>query len=260
MSPPDGTADVRRLIDRRESVKPDPPRPLMRELPPADPFPTEALGDVLSAAANAIQDRVQAPIAICGQSVLPRAALAVQAHADVMLPIGPGQAKPVSCYFITQALSGERKSAVDAEAMWPIRKREAVLREQYNGDSLGYANEQDAYKCARKSALDAKPDEDQTAIKATLDKLGPPPVPPLIPMLTCPEPTFEGMCRLLARGQPSIGIFAAEGGQFIGGHGMQVDTRLATAAGLSSVWDGQPIRRVRAGGRHTILPGRPRAW
>jgi hypothetical protein len=75
-------------------------------------------------------------------------------------------------------------------------------------------------------------------------------------MLTCPEPTYEGMCRLLAVGQPSIGIFAAEGGQFIGGHGMSDEARLRTAAGLSSAWDGEPIRRVRVGEGITILPGR----
>ncbi len=41
-----------------------------------------------------------------------------------------------------------------------------------------------------------------------LDALGPAPLTPLTPMLTCPEPTYEGMCRLFAVGQPSIGIFA----------------------------------------------------
>jgi len=75
-------------------------------------------------------------------------------------------------------------------------------------------------------------------------------------MLTCPEPTYEGICRLLATGQPSVGIFAAEGGQFIGGHGMSEEARLRTAAGLSAAWDGEPIRRVRAGDGITILPGR----
>jgi hypothetical protein len=97
---------------------------------------------------------------------------------------------------------------------------------------------------------------DQAAIRAALEKLGPAPSPPLIPMLTCPEPTYEGLCRLLAVGQPSIGIFAAEGGQFIGGHGMSDEARLRTATGLSAVWDGQAIRRVRAGDGTTILPGR----
>jgi hypothetical protein len=44
----------------------EPPRPLMRELPPADRFPHDALGSLLGSAAHAIHDRVQAPIAIAG--------------------------------------------------------------------------------------------------------------------------------------------------------------------------------------------------
>jgi hypothetical protein len=72
-------------------------------------------------------------------------------------------------------------------------------------------------------------------------------------MLTCPEPTYEGLCRLLPAALPSIGIFAPEGGQFVGGHGMSDEARLRTAAGLSAAWDGEAIRRVRAGDGITIL-------
>ena len=54
----------------------------------------------------------------------------------------------------------------------------------------------------------------------------------------------------------SLGLFTAEGGQFVGGHGMSPEHRLKTAATLSSVWDGQPIKRVRAGDGVTILLGR----
>ena len=75
-------------------------------------------------------------------------------------------------------------------------------------------------------------------------------------MLTCPEPTYEGLCKHLVSGQPSIGIFSAEGGQFIGGHGMTPEAMLRTAAGLSCLWDGEPIKRVRAGDGATMLPGR----
>jgi hypothetical protein len=255
MSPPDGAAEIRRIIDRAEDATPEPPRPLMREPTPADPFPVDALGDVLGAAARAIHDRVQAPIAIGGNSVLAAAALAVQGHVDVELPIGSGQAKPLSCYLLTVAASGERKSACDAEAMWPIRRREAALREVHDGDSLRYANDRAAYDRARQVAEKAGKG-DRSAIRAMLDALGPAPVPPLVPMLTCAEPTYEGMCRLLAAGQPSIGVFAAEGGQFVGGHGMSDEARLRTAAGLSAAWDGEPIRRVRVGDGITILPGR----
>jgi hypothetical protein len=96
----------------------EPPRPLTRELPPADPFPIDALGDMLGAAARAIYDRVQAPLATCGQSVLAAVALAVQGHADVVLPIG--HTRPISDYFITVAKTGDRKTASDIEAGWPI--------------------------------------------------------------------------------------------------------------------------------------------
>jgi hypothetical protein len=74
--------------------------------------------------------------------------------------------------------------------------------------------------------------------------------------LTCAEPTYEGMCRLLAEGHPSIGLFASEGGQFIGGHAMTEEAKLRSAAGLSAVWDGEPIKRVRAVAGVTVLPGR----
>jgi hypothetical protein len=229
------------------------PRPLMRELPPADPFPVDALGTTLGNAARAIHDRIQAPVAICGQSVLAAAALAVQGHADVLLPIG--QTRPISEYFLAIARTGERKTATDSEALRPARKREADLREQYDVDLPNYLNDMVAWEKARDHAVRVcKGDRDK--IKAALDQLGPPPAEPLIPILTCQEPTFEGYCKLASRGHASLGIFASEGGQFIAGHGMSVDNRLKTAAGLSSLWDGETIKRVRAGDGAGTLAGR----
>jgi Protein of unknown function (DUF3987) len=118
-----------------------------------------------------------------------------------------------------------------------------------------YENDKAAWDTAREAARKAGKGN-RTAIRVALDALGPAPTPPLMPMLTCPEPTIEGLCKLYAYGQPSLGIFAAEGGQFIGGHGMSDDNKLKTAAGLSSAWDGDPIRRVRSGDGASILPGR----
>src|SRR6516164_4317705 len=244
---------VRSIIAAAPEMKAEPPRPLMRELPPADPYPVDALGEVLAPAARAIHDRIQAPLAICGQSVLAAATLATQAHADITLPMG--HIRPLSSYLVTVAATGERKSAVDHEALWPLRKREAALRESYASDAHAHQNASEAWEAARKAAA-KRGKSDRDAIRAALDALGPAPQPPLLPMLTCTEPTYEGLCRLLAHGQPSVGIFAAEGGQFIAGHGMADDARLRTAAGLSAAWDGEPIRRVRATDGVTVLPGR----
>jgi len=176
MSPPDGAAEICRIIEVAEEIKPEPPRPLMREFPPADPFPVDALSDVLRTAARAIHDRVQAPIAIGGQSVLAAAALACQGYADIVLPIGPGRARPVSLFRVSVAASGERKSACDAEAMWPIRRREAVLREKYQEDNLAYGNDRAAYDRARQIAEKAGKG-DRGAIRAALNALGPAPSP-----------------------------------------------------------------------------------
>jgi hypothetical protein len=244
---------VRAIIANAQEVTPELPRPLMRELPPADPFPVDVLGDVLAPAARAINDRVQAPPAICGQAVLSAATLAVQAHADVQLPTG--QRKPLSNYYITIAESGERKSTCDAEALWPILKREKTLRELYAADLISYTNDKIAWDKARDFEI-KRAKGNRERIKAALDMLGPLPASPLDPLLICPEPTFEGLCKLFAIGSPSLGIFSSEGGQFIGGHGMTDENKLRTATGLSSVWDGEPIRRVRAGDGVSFLPGR----
>jgi hypothetical protein len=248
----DPKAAMRDSLNDAEPVKPEPPRPLMRALPPADPFPIEALGDVLAPAARAIHDCVQAPMAICAQSVLAVSTLAVQGHADVQLPTG--HIRPLNGFYLSVAATGERKTAVDDHALSPVREREAALRQKYDAERNDYDNAHLAWEKARDAAV-KRGKGNRAQIKAAVDDVGLPPVPPLEPLLTCPEPTYEGLCKSFAVGSPSLGIFASEGGQFIGGHGMTDDAKLRTAAGLSAAWDGQPIKRVRADGA-MVLPGR----
>jgi hypothetical protein len=243
MSPDPGA--IRAIVEQAEEMRVEPPRPLTRQMPPADAFPVDALGDVLGAAARAIHDRVQAPLAICSQSVLAAAALAVQAHADVQLPMG--HVRPVSDFFVTVAETGARKSASDTEATWPIRKREQALGETRDAELPNEKARDEAVKRGKGN---------RATIKAALDALGPAPPPPLEPLMTCPEPTFEGLCKLFAVGQPSLGIFATEGGQFVGGHGMSDDAKLRTSAGLSKLWDDGETRRVRSGDGAILLRGR----
>jgi hypothetical protein len=248
-------AHAKAAFDAAEPFAPEPPRPLRRELPPADPYPVEALGDMLAPAAQAIHSKVRAPLAVSAQSVLAAANLAVQGHADVELPIG--QTRPISSYFITIAATGERKTSTDAEALWPIRKHEQNLRSRYEAELPGYLNARDAWAKQRDQILaNRKEYPNPEAKRRALDELGTAPVPPLNAMVVCPEPTFEGLERLFPTGQPSMGVFSGEGGQFIGGYGMRDDSKLRTAAAISGMWDGEPIRRVRAGDGVVVLPGR----
>jgi hypothetical protein len=98
--------------------------------------------------------------------------------------------------------------------------------------------------------------EGRTAAQADLEALGPEPAMPPLPDRTVTEPTFEGLTRLFAHGQPSLGLFSDEGGQFLGGHGMNADNRQKTLAALNDLWQGNPIRRTRAGDGHVTLHGR----
>lgn len=261
-------AAARHLIPHRASVlqgeggmngiikvefKAEPPLPLLRALPAPEAFPIAALGDVLGPAAAAIQDIVQSPWAMCCQSVLAAATLAVQGLANVELPIG--QIKPISSFFLTVAATGERKSATDSFALRPARKYEEMLDEAYRAELHVYEIEKAAWDAARRKACNSHRG-DYAAIKAALVRLGPEPAALLTPLVTCQEPTFEGLCRVFQEGQASIGIFATEGGQFIAGSAMSPENKLKTAAGLSCVWDGETIKRVRSGDGTIILQGR----
>lgn len=231
----------------------DGPIPLFPPMPAAERFPIEALGPVLSRAAAAISRKVQVPEAIAAQSVLAAAALAAQAHADVVLPYG--QTRPLSLFFVTVAASGDRKSTADNEALWPIRKREKTLKEEHEEAHREWSIAIAAYNAEKKKVEnDRKMDFD--ARKAALTALGPEPEKPLHPFLTAPEPTIEGLVKAWTTAPAALGIFTAEGGQFIGGHGMSQDNRLKTAAAYSEIWDGHPIKRIRSLDGVSILYGR----
>jgi hypothetical protein len=249
----DAVYDFTKPLDAATKPAGEAPRPLRREPSPAEPFPIDALGGVLGGAASAIVDKIQCPDAIAAASVLAAASLAVQSHADVLLP-AIGAARPLSLFVATVAASGERKSAADTEALRPIRQREDKLREQHERELPSYRIDKRAYDVAAQKA--EKTARGRDAIEAALRELGPEPVAPLSPILTCEEPTLEGLHKLYAIGQPSLGLFSDEGGSFISGHAMSDDARLRTVAGLSSLWDGKPIRRIRGGDGSSVLPGR----
>jgi Protein of unknown function (DUF3987) len=227
--------------------------PLFPAMPAAERYPVDALGPILANAAAAIARKVQAPEPIAGQAVLAAASLVAQAHADVMMPFG--QTRPLSLYMATIAGSGDRKSSADNEALWPIRKRERALKEAYERDIQSWSIEEAAWKAERRQIeINRKLDASDRCSQLTL--LGPEPKPPLYPFLTAPDPTVEGLAKAWVSAPASLGLFTAEGGQFVGGHGMSLDQRLKTAATYSQIWDGHPIKRVRAGDGVTILSGR----
>jgi hypothetical protein len=182
---------------------------------------------------------------------LASATLAIQGHVDVVID---GRIRPTSNFFISIGESGERKSAVDQEALKPHFDYQEELRTRHKEELKVYLREAEAYKEAKNEAVRKTKGFDEKL--RALEKLGDGPASPLLPFVISEEPTYEGLVKSLERGQPSQGLFSDEGGRFIGGHGMNSDNALKTASGLSGLWDGKPISRMRAGDGSSLLVGR----
>lgn len=247
------TNQIKKRLGKAEKVERAAPLPLRRETAQAAPFPVKSLGKILGDGAMAIVDKVGCPPEIAAQSVLAVAALATQAHADVIHPVTQ-QARPLSLFVVTVAASGERKSAADNFALAPVKLREAELYEKHERDERAYRDARTIYDRSREVILKSKLTPQDKLQKLT--ELGPMPAAPLIPLLTAPDPTLEGLHKLLVIGEPSMGLFNDEGGTFVGGYGMSDESRLRTGAGLSKMWDGDPVKRVRGGDGVTVLRGR----
>jgi hypothetical protein len=220
------------------------PLPLVRAMPAAEPFPIEAMGG-LARYAEAIAEIVQCPPAMAANSVLAAATLTAQPYVDVVLPIGNGDVRPVSSYFATVGESGERKTAGDKLSMAGVKEHEKALGAIYERDLPAHMNEREAWESERRRILNEKK-LPRSQKQQQLDDLGPEPKAPLAPLMVMEEPTYEGLIKLLLVGQPSVGIYTSEGGQLIGGHTMADEAKLRSATGLSRLWDGEDVKRVRA--------------
>ena len=195
-----------------------------------DAFPFDAMGPILGNAARAIAEDVQAPDSLAGGSVLAAASLAVQPHANVMLP--HGQRSPLSVFVLTGAYSGDRKSAVDAVANAEV---ELVRKEQARDYSKAMKNyEADMASRNKKDAEPAKPTPKS---------------------LTTGNATIEGLSRLL-KFQSHVGVFSAEGGEMLGGHSLRDDKRSSGLAFYLKLWSGESIDSLRGGDGLTVLLNR----
>ena len=238
-----------------EPFKAEGPQPLLREIPPGEAFPVEALGP-LREAVEAVQDISQAPVAIAAQSALAVASLAVQGFADVETLGGDA---PCSLFCMTIAESGERKSTCDRLLIRGLRDYERDREREYRDDNTAHEMTHKVWAEKRKRLIAEAAGANRVkavAAEADLRALGPEPKPPLFPNVTCMEPTFEGLVRLYQVGRPSLGLFTDEAGGFIGGHAMNKDNRLKSMAGFSQLWNGDTIDRTRAGDGASTYRGR----
>ena len=240
-------------VAKAETYTPSEPTPLVPERGDRSPYPVAALGPVLAGAVRFIVEATRCAPETAAQSVLAAAALATQAHADILTPAG--WAKPLSLFLGTVAKSGERKSAADNYALAPVREVQDAERVDYRLARQAYENDLEAWEGQRrKVAADSK--TDLAKKRAGLNALGPKPLPPLRPERTVEDVTVEGLIKSWTECHGSRGLFTAEGATVLAGHSMSDENRLKTAAVYSKLWEDGQIDRVRAGDGHLALIGK----
>ncbi|TSB04574.1 YfjI family protein [Sphingorhabdus contaminans] len=246
------TSDLKSRLSDASEIAPRQPIPIMPEYPAIADYPIDALdASGLSGIVRALQGKTQAPVALPAQSALAAAALAVQGFADVETL---GGNRPLSLFCLTVAESGERKSSCDEPVMKPVEdfekeqiRENAPTRQAWFNAKVFYDESLQAVRNKIKSGR---------ASVADLNALGTAPVEPPSTDRLVTEPTFEGLTKLFATGQPSLGLFSDEGGQFLGGHAMSKDNAQKTLAALNNLWMAKPIKRTRSGDGSITLYGR----
>jgi hypothetical protein len=232
------------------------PEPLIEPPAEGEPWPLDALGDILAGAAKTIRDSIQCPDGLAGPSVLTAATLAVQGHVDMQHPVG--HAAPCSTTLITLGESGERKTTVDKLALQAFidaaDEGEKAYRQEY-AEHRALLEARDAVR----SRIKAKQKNDERTSRDIADELaslGADPFPPIPPKRIVTDPNFEGMVKWMATAHGSVAWISNEAGQSVGGTAFEDANRLKFGAGLSLFWDGQNVERVRAGDGHHSLLGR----
>ena len=216
------------------------PLPLLRVTKENGPFPVGVLPQVIRAAVARVHDVVQAPLDLVCQSFLAAVTLATQPFVDVLID---GRRCPVSNNYMVIAASGERKSAVDKIATGPIKDLQNEQMNAYNADGKKFEARLAAWENQGKAA---RRETDADVIEELLNQAGEMPKR-VQPCHVVSEPTFPGIEKCFAEGRYTLGLFSDEGGKFLCGHAMKMENQTNTITGLSKLWDGDTLDRLRVG-------------
>ena len=231
------------------------PLELFPPLPPAQPYPADALGPLQEPAeaiakemsgpardGGAIRTRRRCPCrpSPCGRRTCCLCTVSRARYLSISSASpAPVSVSPRRTINRTRRLPGAKGCFATSTARVRRTGRSNILHGRRSGVKLRAT--------ARRSLVEKR---------EALWALGPEPPQPLAPFLTTGDLTIEGLAKIWPHAHPSLGVFTAEGGMFTGGHGMTEENRLRTAAALSELWDGKPTKRLRALDGATILPGR----
>ena len=219
----------------------------------ARPFPVAELGLTLERAVWAIEQRTMAPTELCVSSTLAAAALASQSVGSVVLR--SGAVVPLSLFLLAIAESTERKSSVDSIAMAPVKDYECQLAEVYATQKPKYDIE-NAVWVAQHNKIVSDKRLDRAAQESQLRELGPKPIAPKRPRLTVSAATPEALIKTFEIARPSLGVYSAEGAQFLGGYAFSKEKKNETLGIVNALWSGEIYSKVTIAHGEQLLIGK----
>lgn len=201
------------------------------------PFPVQALPDILREAVWDVQAKTQAPLPLIVSSVLGAMSLASQHLYDVQRP--DDIVTPISLYLLVLAESGERKSSVDTLLMKPFHDYERELRDRYDKEMVDFEEKDEVWKTKKrqlknqfqKAGEKGKSDEaEETALREHRKKK---PQKPTLRKCILTDATPAALQAALAGNGRSVGIISDEAGMILEGH------LIRAMALFSSLWSGK---------------------
>jgi putative DNA primase/helicase len=217
------------------------PLPLTAAVDP-EPYPLDALPDIVRAAVEEVQGFAKAPVPLVASSGLSALSLAIQGHIDVKR--AEKLSGPVSLFLLTIADSGERKSTCDSFFMAAIREYERACEEAAKPERARYAADHSAWAAEREGILQAikqagrsgRETADHKARLAKCEEMRP--APSRLPRLLRGDETPESLAWVLSHEWPFGGVVSAEAGIVFGAHSMGKDSITRNLALLNILWDG----------------------
>lgn len=223
------------------------PVPLRAEIK-ALPYPLEVLPPLIRDAIKEVEQFTQAPTALIAASALSAVSATVQGLVSVER--GASLRGPASLFFLTLAVSGERKSSADKYFTQAIHEWEAQQAEaakpalaEYRAASTEWQCTEEGYKQAiKQSAKGGMPDKYVAEQLKQLELNRP--LEPRIPSILRMDDTPEALGVALTR-WPVAAVLSNEAGIIFGAHGMNPESVMRNMAGLNVCWDGGHLRRDR---------------
>lgn len=224
------------------------PSPLVSKIEP-EPYPLDALPEVIRAAVEEVHRFVKAPVPMVASSSIAAISLAGQACHNIVR--AEKLTGPIGIYALIIADSGERKSTIDGFFTNAIRDYEAREAEAAKPLVRAHQAAMDGWEAKRNGVKDrirqlAKSGEATSEAESELALLEyEKPIPPRVPRLIYGDATPEALKWAVAKVWPSAGVISSEAGSVLGAHGMGQESAMRNFATYNQLWDATAIQTDR---------------